>query len=124
MGQNPSKNPLFHQKSLIFIVKNQKKKKNAPLFHVAHAPQQRLDRHRLIVGARVRLRLWRGNGWQWLRGSGVIRKRGSGRFEWYRLERGSGSIGRVLIKKEKSKKKKCHKKKEFKKCEKGQTRQL
>jgi hypothetical protein len=33
--------------------------------------------------------------WQWLGGSGTVGKRRSGRFEWYRLECGSGSIGRV-----------------------------
>jgi hypothetical protein len=37
---------------------------------------------------------WRGE-WQWLGGSGSIRKRGAVRSFWYRLENGSGSIGRV-----------------------------
>jgi hypothetical protein len=35
--------------------------------------------------------------WQWQGGSGVIRQRRSRRFEWYRLQFGSGSIGRVGI---------------------------
>jgi hypothetical protein len=37
---------------------------------------------------------WRGE-WQWLGGSGINRRGRSMRFEWYRLESGSGSIGRV-----------------------------
>jgi hypothetical protein len=36
-------------------------------------------------------RRWHGE-WQWLGGSGTNRRSGSRRFEWYRLERGSGSI--------------------------------
>jgi hypothetical protein len=37
---------------------------------------------------------WQRNGeWRWLGGSGINRKRRSVRFEWYKLECGSGSIG-------------------------------
>jgi hypothetical protein len=54
-----------------------------------------LDEHSLrekLAGRRVEW-LWRGGEWQWLAGSGVIRKRRLRRFEWYRLGCGSGSIG-------------------------------
>jgi hypothetical protein len=40
--------------------------------------------------------VWRGQEWQWQGGSGTSRKRRSVRFEWYRLESGSGSIGRDM----------------------------
>ena len=40
---------------------------------------------------------WGVNGFQWLGGSGVNRKRGSRRFEWYQLQRGSGSIGGDMV---------------------------
>jgi hypothetical protein len=39
---------------------------------------------------------WDGE-WQWLGGSGTIRKRRARRFEWYRLGGGSGCIGRVAV---------------------------
>jgi hypothetical protein len=35
--------------------------------------------------------------WQWLGGSGTVGKRRSGRFEWYWIECGSGSIGRAAV---------------------------
>jgi hypothetical protein len=34
--------------------------------------------------------------WQWQFDSGIIRKRRSVRFEWYKLESVSGSIDRVM----------------------------
>jgi hypothetical protein len=35
--------------------------------------------------------------WQWENGSGTVGKRRSGRFEWYKLECGSGSISGVVV---------------------------
>jgi hypothetical protein len=35
--------------------------------------------------------------WQWLGKSGTVRRSRSRRFEWWWLEGGSGSIGRVMI---------------------------
>jgi hypothetical protein len=46
---------------------------------------------RCVCGGAVRPREW-----QWLGGSGTIRRRRSVRFEWWWLESGSGSIGRVV----------------------------
>jgi hypothetical protein len=41
---------------------------------------------------------WQWNGeWQWQGGSGTNRFARSVRFEWWWLERGSGSIGRVAV---------------------------
>jgi hypothetical protein len=37
--------------------------------------------------------VWLDGEWQWLGGSGFIRKRRSVRFEWWWFECGSGSIG-------------------------------
>jgi hypothetical protein len=51
------------------------------------------------VQSRYRHRLRRtgwGGRWQWQGGSGGNRKRRSGRFEWWWLECGSGSIGRDM----------------------------
>jgi hypothetical protein len=51
------------------------------------------------VQSRYRHRLrrtgWHGE-WQWLGGSGTNRNIRSARFQWYQLERGSGSIGRDM----------------------------
>eukprot|EP00161_Ancyromonas_sigmoides_P016258 TRINITY_DN4334_c1_g1_i4.p1 TRINITY_DN4334_c1_g1~~TRINITY_DN4334_c1_g1_i4.p1 ORF type:complete len:178 (+),score=10.33 TRINITY_DN4334_c1_g1_i4:194-727(+) len=54
-----------------------------------------LDEHSLrekLAGRRVEWLVWHGE-WQWPGGSGVIRKRRSRPFDWYRLGCGSGSIG-------------------------------
>jgi hypothetical protein len=38
-----------------------------------------------------------GGEWQWRSGSGGVGKRRSGRFEWYQIECGSGSIGGDMV---------------------------